>query len=186
MTVGVLALQGDFAEHIAVLQTLHTDAREVRTPADLSACDRLIIPGGESTVISKLLRTSGLWGPLLTRAKGGDFPIYGTCAGAILLASNLTGKNPPETLKLMDITVDRNAYGTQLQSFDVTLEIERIGKLLVSFIRAPKITCIGANVEVLATHAGDPVLVREGKLLAGTFHPEVRGQSEIHKLFLSF
>lgn len=184
MSVGVLSLQGDFAEHLAILGSLGISAIEVRDPCALAETEYLIIPGGESTVIGKLLKSSGLWDPITERAKDETLAIYGTCAGAILLAQEVTGKNPPDTLGLLDITVDRNAYGSQINSFAEDLPIEAIGSLSVSFIRAPKITRVGDGIEVLAVHQGDPVLVREGRILAGTFHPEVEGESSVHEMFL--
>lgn len=185
MIVGVLAFHGDFAEHIEVLRSLHADCLEVRSLDDLRKVDRLILPGGESTVMSKFLWESGVGEEIIRRAHAG-MPIYGTCAGAILLAKNVTGKHPPKTLGLMDITVERNAYGAQVDSFETRLTVTGIEKTVsVSFIRAPKITRTGKDVEVLASHDGIPVLVRQGKLLAGTFHPEVRGNAVIHGIFLA-
>ncbi len=185
MTVGVLALQGDFAEHISILRSMRIRIVEVRTPLDLEAVDRLIIPGGESTVISGLLQSSGLWQKICTRVRKKTLPIFGTCAGLILLAKHVTGKNAPQTLQLLDVTVDRNAYGSQIQSFDRKIRLKGASKSLdVAFIRAPKITEIGKGVEVLATSGGNPVLVRQGQLLGATFHSEVTGTPEIHKLFL--
>lgn len=186
MTVGVLALQGDFAEHLHILELLRVKARAVRTAEDFASVDRLIIPGGESTVMSKLLWGGELGSAIVRRVKKGDFPIYGTCAGAILLATRATGDHPPKTLGLMDIVVDRNAYGTQVDSFETTLSVAGLKKPLpVAFIRAPVIMDVGDDVEILATHENRAVLVRQGRLLAGTFHPEVRGQKAIHEMFLA-
>lgn len=185
VTVGVLALQGDFAEHLAVLRSLGIASKEVRTPADLESYDRLIIPGGESTVMSKLLDSTGLRAAILERAKKGTLPIFGTCAGAILLASQILGKNSPQGLGLIAMTVDRNAYGTQEQSFHADIDVKGIGMVPVAFIRAPKITNVGDGVEVIASYEGVPVLVRQGEFLAATCHPEVRGETSIHKLFLA-
>lgn len=182
--IGVLALQGDFAEHLAVLQTLGVDARAVRTPAEIEPCRGLVLPGGESTTIGKLLTTSGLRPVIIERGQVGTLGLYGTCAGAILLASAVTGKNAPEPLGLLDITVDRNAYGTQLQSFEDDLEIAGTGRIRTSFIRAPRITRVGEGVEVLATHGGYPVLVRSGNVIAGTFHPETHGENRIHRMLV--
>lgn len=185
MVIGVLSLQGDFAEHMQVLEDLRVSAREVRTTDDLAMVDRLIIPGGESTVMAKLLWKGGLGDMITKRARANELAIYGTCAGAILLAKTATGKNAPATLGLMDITIERNAYGTQIESFETELLVKgRTAALPVAFIRAPVITTIGKGVDVLAEHEGRPVLVRQGRLLAGTFHPEVRGETAIHKLFL--
>jgi 5'-phosphate synthase pdxT subunit len=213
MIVGVLAFQGDFAEHIAVLHSLSVPAIEVRSLADLSKVSALIIPGGESTVIAKFLEESGVGKEISRRVgnKGGkvgmvgklgsaeknngsgilpvcsshSLIVYGTCAGAIILARKVTGKNAPRSLGLIDITIDRNAYGTQVDSFEAELKISGIKKPVpVAFIRAPKITRVGKGVEVLALHDGDPVLVRQGRVLVSTFHPEVRGDTRIHELFL--
>ncbi len=186
MTVGILAFQGDFAEHRDVLQELGVRSKEIRSIEDLGHCTHLIIPGGESTVMSHFLQESGLMKEIPTRVKEGTLAIYGTCAGAILLAKKVRGKNIPYTLKLMDIDVDRNAYGTQLDSFERKIQIKGSKKpMTVSFIRAPMITRTGKGVIVLAHDSKQPVLVQQGRLLAGTFHPEMRGESGIHKLFLN-
>ena len=205
MNIGVLSFQGDFAEHLAVLRSLKMKAMEVRSVQDLNQVERLIIPGGESTVMAQFLEETGVGkeivrrvkikssdttkpsAPCLARADHKNIPlfVYGTCAGAILLAKKATGKNAPRTLGLIDITIDRNAYGTQLDSFEANLTIAGIpSSVPVAFIRAPVITKVGKNVEVLASHRGKPVLMRQGKILAGTFHPEVRGERRIHELFL--
>lgn len=185
-TVGVLAFHGDFAEHIAVLRVIGVKSREVRTVEDLRECTHCLIPGGESTVMARFLWESGLAKHIQKRVRKGSLAIYGTCAGAILLAKRVTGKNAPGTLALLDFTVARNAYGTQLQSFAALLTISGFPlKLPVSFIRAPIITRVGRGVEILALHGKYPVLVRKGRVLAGTFHPEVRGEAAIHKMFLS-
>ena len=187
MTVGVLSFHGDFAEHLEILQSLKVTGLEVRSVDDLKRVDRLIIPGGESTVMARFLADTGVGVAIQKRAKDGTLPVYGTCAGAILIGKKATGKNAPSTLGLMDIIVDRNAYGTQMQSFHVDLKITGIKKPIpAAFIRAPIITKVGVGVEVLAMYKGNPVLLKQGKILAGTFHPEVRGQTEIHRLFLSF
>lgn len=183
--IGVLALQGDTAEHIALLSGMGVDTREVRTPEDLAPCDRLIIPGGESTVMRTLLRSSGILPALMDRAHRGMLAIFGTCAGAILLAKEIIGKNAPEGLGLIDVTVDRNAYGTQLQSFHADITVQKIGIIPVAFIRAPKITRVGKDVEILASHEGTPVLVRQGRFLASACHPEVLGETAMHRYFLN-
>ena len=185
MIVGVLALQGDFAEHTTVLQSLGVDTREVRTPEDLALCDRLIIPGGESTVMGKLLKSSGILPTLVDRAHTGSLAIFGTCAGAILLAKDIVGKNAPEGLGLIDMTIDRNAYGTQLQSFHADISVPSIGMVPVAFIRAPKITRVGKDATILASYEGMPVLVRQGKFLASACHPEVRGETALHRYFMN-
>lgn len=203
MVVGVLAFQGDFSEHIAVLHSMHVPAIEVRSISDLSKISALIIPGGESTVISKFLQETGVGKEIIRRVNvkapppaappqrspgeglGRGLTIYGTCAGGILLSKKVTGKNACRPLGLIDITIDRNAYGTQLDSFEADIRVKGIqGKIPVSFIRAPKITRVGKDVEVLAEHDGVPVLVRQGRVLAGTFHPEVRADMRVHQMFL--
>jgi len=209
MNVGVLAFQGDFAEHIGVLRSLKVQAIEIRTLEDLNEVDRLIIPGGESTVMAQFLESTGIGKEIVRRAnqqhlsvgannerkerkdrkesKDRPLAVFGTCAGAILLAKTVMGKNAPKSLGLIDITIDRNAYGTQLQSFEAALKIMGIpSSVPVAFIRAPRITRVGADVEVLATYKGDPVLVRQGCILVATFHPEVRGEAAIHRLFLTY
>ena len=186
MTVGVLSFHGDFAEHLDVLQSLKVKGVEIRSVDDLKNVSHLIIPGGESTVMIQFLVSTGVGPEIIRRVKDGSLAVYGTCAGSILIAKKATGKNAPTTLGLIDIVVDRNAYGTQAQSFQVDLVVKGFEKALpVSFIRAPVITKNGKGVEVLAVHGGHPVLVRQGRILAGTFHPEVRGESAVHRLFLS-
>ncbi len=189
--VGVLAFQGDFSEHIAVLHSMHVPAVEVRSLSDLSKVGALIIPGGESTVIARFLDETRVGKEIVRRVLATPtrtLPplfVYGTCAGAILLAKKVTGKNAPRSLKLIDLTIDRNAYGTQLDSFETNIRVKGIReKIPVSFIRAPKITRVGKGVEILAEHQGVPVLVRQGKVLVGTFHSEVRDDARIHQLFL--
>lgn len=185
MTVGVLAFHGDFAEHLEILAGLRVKAMEVRSLDDLALVSHLIIPGGESTVMSRFLESTGVGEGIKDLVKAGDLAVYGTCAGAILLANNVTGKNAPQSLQLLDMTIERNAYGTQRESFAADLKIKGLPKAVpVAFIRAPIISAVGKNVDVLASHAKNPVLVRCGKVLAGTFHPEIRGQSSIHRLFL--
>ncbi len=190
MIVGVLAFQGDFSEHIAVLHSMHVPAIEVRSLSDLSKVGALIIPGGESTVIAKFLEETEVGKEIIKRIQRGSTDpqplfVYGTCAGAIVLSKKVTGKNAPRSLGIIDITIDRNAYGTQLESFETEIRVKGIsGKIPVSFIRAPKITRVGKDVEILAEHGGIPVLVRQGRVLVGTFHPEVRADARVHQLFL--
>ncbi|MEQ1849726.1 MAG: pyridoxal 5'-phosphate synthase glutaminase subunit PdxT [Candidatus Peribacteraceae bacterium] len=180
MTVGVLSFQGDFAEHMDVLASMEVQAMEVRSLGDLKKVDALIIPGGESTVMAKFLEEEKMSREIAARVKQG-MPILGTCAGAILLARKVMGKNSPKTLGLIDITVERNAYGTQHESFEALIKLK--GKNIpVSFIRAPKITSTGKNVEVLARFRGVPVLVRQGNVIAATFHTEVQNATALHKL----
>ncbi len=187
MIVGVLAFQGDVAEHVAVLTRLHVPSIEVRTKDDLSKIDGLIIPGGESTVISGFLTSSGVGREIQRRVYDRKHPlaVYGTCAGAIVLARKATGKHAPRPLGLIDLTVERNAYGTQLDSFETVINVRGIREpLSVAFIRAPKITRTGRKVEILAHDQGLPVLVRQGRVLVGTFHPEVRAETAIHRYFV--
>ncbi|MBI3975848.1 MAG: pyridoxal 5'-phosphate synthase glutaminase subunit PdxT [Armatimonadetes bacterium] len=184
MRVGVLALQGDVAEHIAVLRADGAQTLEVRTPEELRAADALIIPGGESTTIGMLMDRYGLAEAIRARGAQG-MPIFGTCAGAILLARRAGGGAPP-LLGLMDIAVERNAYGRQRESFAADLTAPQISPtpLRVAFIRAPIITEVGPPVQMLGMYDGRPVLVRQGPLLAATFHPEVLGQTALHRYFL--
>ncbi len=182
LTIGVLALQGDVREHRRALERLGARTREVRKPRDLEGLDGLVLPGGESTTIARLLHESGLWDELRERGREG-FPIYGTCAGLILLAREIL-EDRPEGLGLMDITVDRNAYGRQVDSFEADIEIEGIGPFHAVFIRAPKVVRCGPDVEVLAEYDGSPVLVQQGRLLASTFHPELTDDPRVHEHFL--
>ncbi|MDP6561417.1 MAG: pyridoxal 5'-phosphate synthase glutaminase subunit PdxT [Candidatus Peribacteraceae bacterium] len=175
ITIGVLALQGDFAEHKAMLAALKIRSIEIRSTKDLEGCDALIIPGGESTVMMKLLKETGLDQSIIDRVRSG-MSIFGTCAGAIVLSDS--------HLKLMDISVERNAYGSQLQSFSDQIDIKNIGSIEATFIRAPIITHVGQNVSILATHNDHPVLVQQGNIVASTFHPEVRSEMAIHQLFV--
>jgi pyridoxal 5'-phosphate synthase pdxT subunit len=178
--IGVLALQGDFDAHRRALADAGAEAVEVRTPEELSAVDALVIPGGESSTMLKLLNETGLKEPL--REFGARRPIFGTCAGAILLASEVT--NPvQESLGLMDIAVERNAYGRQLDSRIVRIPAET-GELEAVFIRAPIIRRVGEGARVLARYNGDPVLVEQGRHLVATFHPELSGENPVHRLFV--
>lgn len=184
-TIGVLALQGDFREHREVLEGLGVSAPEVRLPRELAGLAGLIIPGGESTTIFKLMRTSGLLEPLRELA-GGGFPIWGTCAGMILLARRLDASGIP-ALQAMDIGVRRNAFGRQVDSFEAALAVPPLGETpyRAVFIRAPIITDVGPGVEVLTRLAdGTPVAAREGRLLATAFHPELTGDPRFHRYFL--
>jgi pyridoxal 5'-phosphate synthase pdxT subunit len=179
--VGVLALQGDFEAHQKALARAGAEAVQVRTAAELDSVAALIIPGGESTTMLKLLELEGLFEPL--RQFGLAKPIFGTCAGAILLAKKVF--NPEQqSLGLMDIEVERNAYGRQLDSRVVHIGLDG-GDLEAVFIRAPVIRGVGAGVEVLARYGGDPVLVSQGKHMVATFHPELSEDSRVHTLFLS-
>lgn len=187
--VGVLALQGDFEAHQKFLCKAGACAVQVRDVSQLTDLDGLVIPGGESTTMVKLLRSEGLFEAI--RRFGAGKPIFGTCAGAILLAKDVC--NPKqESLGLMDFVVERNAYGRQLESrvthVNPEPEFERLtepGELETVFIRAPIIRTLGDGVRVLARYNGDPILVEQGRHLAATFHPELGTDSRIHKLFLS-
>jgi pyridoxal 5'-phosphate synthase pdxT subunit len=184
-TIGVLALQGDFREHREVLERLEVSVPEVRLPRDLAGLDGLILPGGESTTIVRLLRTSGLLEPLRSLARDG-FPIWGTCAGMILLAKRLDASGIP-ALEAMDIAVRRNAFGRQVDSFEADLSMPILGAppFHAVFIRAPIIEQVGPGVEVLARLAdGTPVAARQGRLFATAFHPELTSDLRIHQFFL--
>jgi 5'-phosphate synthase pdxT subunit len=180
--IGVLALQGDFERHERALARAGAEPIEVRSAADLDQIDGLIIPGGESTTMLKLLEQEKMLEPL--RDFGGRHPIFGTCAGAILLASEVL--NPPQRcLGLMDIDVERNAYGRQLDSRIARLKPEGLeGDLEAVFIRAPIIRRVGDQARVLAKYQGDPVLVEQGRHLVATFHPELTDDSRVHRMFL--
>jgi len=183
MIVGVLAFQGDVMEHIDVLHRLHVPSLEVRSCEDLTKADALIIPGGESTVIAGFLQSSGVGRDIVQRVRSRTHPltVFGTCAGAIVLAKAVTGKNAPKGLGLIDITIERNAYGTQAESFETTLKVSGLRERVpAAFIRAPKITRFGKGVEVLARYRGQPVLVRQGSVTVATFHAEVRDDTRLH------
>lgn len=190
--VGVLALQGAFESHQQRLAELGALTRQVRTPRDLAGVDALVMPGGESTTMSKLLLTSGLFEPIAARIADG-MPVFGTCAGMILLAAEvLDGRPDQRSFDAIDITVQRNGYGRQLDSFETELHVDGIGVPGVSdgpfhgvFIRAPKVVRVGAGVEVLAEHDGVPVLLRQGPVTVASFHPELAGDHRLHALFLT-
>jgi len=178
--VGVLALQGDFQAHCRALKRAGAEGVEVRTASDLDSLDGLIIPGGESTTMFKLLEEEKLLPAL--KDFGTRKPIFGTCAGAILLASEVV--NPKQrSLGLMDITIERNGYGRQIDSRIAPIELEGKPSEAV-FIRAPVILRVGPEAKVLATYQGAPVLVEEGRHLAATFHPELTGDERIHRHFV--
>ena len=184
--VGVLALQGDFLEHEVVLKHIGVDPVEVRKPEQLDALDGLIIPGGESTTMANLMDAWGLRGALQKRAREG-MAVWGSCAGMIMIAKKLTDDRPTP-LGLMDITVSRNAYGRQAESFEADLDIPALnGRRFHSiFIRAPKFVELGKNVEVIAKLPdGTPVAVRQGKLMATAFHPELTDDFRFHQYFLN-
>ncbi|GAB7005624.1 pyridoxal 5'-phosphate synthase glutaminase subunit PdxT [Nocardioides sp. AN3] len=183
--IGVLALQGDVREHVGALGALGVDALAVRRPAELETIDGLVIPGGESTTMAKLARTFDLLEPLRARIKDG-MPAFGTCAGMILLADRIVdGTADQETIGGLDITVRRNAFGRQVDSFEGELAVEGLADPVHAvFIRAPWVEEVGPEVEVLAAAAGHPVAVRQGRLMATSFHPEVEGDGRIHRLFV--
>ena len=183
MKIGILAIQGGFEAHRKRLEELGADTVLVKTAADLEGIDGLVLPGGESTTHMKLLEEEGLLAPLVERARAG-LAIFGTCAGAILLAREV--KNPPQkSLALVDMTVVRNAYGRQLESC-VTSQPSALSDrpLEMVFIRAPVIDRAGEGVEVLARRDGKPVLVRQGRILVATFHPELTNDPAVHAYFL--
>ena len=179
--IGVLALQGDFEAHQKAFARAGAEAVQIRTAEGLGRVDGLVIPGGESTTMLKLLHLEGLVEPL--RQFGEAKPIFGTCAGAILLARRVT-RPAQESLGFMDIDVERNGYGRQLDSHVAELDDAEGGPLEAVFIRAPIIRRAGAGVTVLARYRGDPVLVQEGRHMAATFHPELTSDGRIHRLFL--
>jgi pyridoxal 5'-phosphate synthase pdxT subunit len=173
MRIGVLAVQGNFREHAAVLRRLGADVVEVRLPEELDGLDGLVIPGGESTAISRLMRLYGLEDALREFAA----PVFGTCAGMILLDRSHLG--------LVDVDVERNAYGRQLASFEADLDLgDGEGPLRGVFIRAPRVSEWGDGVEVLARHEGVPVLLRDGRCLVASFHPELTDDARVHERFL--
>jgi 5'-phosphate synthase pdxT subunit len=183
MDIGVLAIQGDFDAHARALRRVGSNPVEIRRADELSAVDGLILPGGESTTMLKFIEEEGFIGPITDFAHAGK-PIFGTCAGAILLARDVY--NPTQaSLGLIDIAVERNAYGRQVDSFITAVEQPFDGGTLEAvFIRAPKIKEVGPNVEVLARLNGEPVLVRERSIVCSTFHPELTADDRVHRLFV--
>jgi len=187
--VGVLALQGDTREHLAALSEAGAEAIKVRRISELDSVDALVIPGGESTTMSKLLREFELLDPLRNRLAEG-MPAYGSCAGMILLATEIADAGTPgrEALPLgaIDMTVRRNAFGRQVDSFEGDIAFEGLGEPVHAvFIRAPWVERVGPEVEVLARAAGHPVAVRQGRMLATSFHPEMTGDRRVHRLFVA-
>ena len=185
MSVGVLAVQGDFAEHIAVLKRLGAETVEVRLPRDLENVEALIMPGGESTTFSHLMDLYELKGPIKVLA-GSGIPVWGTCAGMIMMARELT-EHKPIPMGLMDIQVTRNAFGRQVDSFEQDVEIAALGPdpFHAVFIRAPVVASVGEDVDILARlDDGRPVVVRQAKLLATAFHPELTQDARLHRYFL--
>jgi pyridoxal 5'-phosphate synthase pdxT subunit len=185
VTAGVLALQGDFAEHEAVLERLEVETREVRLPSDLEHVDCLIIPGGESTTITRLMAMYGLLEPLKAFAQ--THAVWGTCAGLIVMANRATDLDK-ETLDLMDITIERNAFGRQVDSFETELEMDEVegGPVHAVFIRAPLVREAGPAVKTLASIDGHGIVAaRQGHLLVTAFHPELTSDLRLHRYFIS-
>ena len=185
-TVGVLALQGAFAAHVDLLTELGATARLVKTPEQLAGVDALVMPGGESTTMSKLLVSSGLFDAIDTRLRAG-MPAFGTCAGMILLAAEvLDGRPDQRSLAAIDIAVRRNGYGRQVDSFETDLDVAGMDEpLRAVFIRAPGVERVGPDVEVLARVDGAPVLCRSGPVLVAAFHPELTDDLRVHQQLLS-
>lgn len=185
--IGVLALQGDFGLHFKTLEQLGCDAREIRNPGDLDEVTGLIIPGGESTTVGKLLQSSGLDTAIKSRHAAGGLAVFGTCMGAIIIAKRIENSEQ-FTLGLLDATLKRNSYGRQVDSFETSLVLTGMGTngtpVNAVFIRAPQILSVGKSVETLAEFAGLPVLVRQGDILACCFHPETSGEVRIHRHFI--
>lgn len=181
MKAGVLALQGDFREHAAMFAACGATPVEVRTVAELAGVDVLAIPGGESTTIARLARDGGLVEPLRERILSG-MPVFGTCAGMIVMAHEVIDGEP--LLDVLDIAVRRNAYGRQVDSFETDVDARDIGPVRAVFIRAPVVERVDDGVEVLAELAGRPVLVRQGAVLAAAFHPEIAGDARLHRLLV--
>lgn len=181
MKIGILALQGDVREHINILRNLNSEAVKVKMPEDMEDIDALIIPGGESTAIGMLIKKYSL-GERIKEKHSQGMPIYGTCAGAILLAKEVLGSKI-NSLKLADISIERNAYGRQLDSFETELSIKDIGNFKGIFIRAPVIKKHN-GVEILAEHNETPVMIKQDNILITTFHPELTNDARVHKYFL--
>lgn len=184
MKIGVLGLQGAVAEHVRMLEKSGVEARVVKKVEDLEGLDGLVIPGGESTTISKLMHQYGFMDAVRDFAKNGK-PLMGTCAGAILLANRINGQDDAH-LKLMDIKVERNAFGRQKESFEVTLPVEGVAEDFPAvFIRAPYIMEVGPNGEVLSQYDGKIVAAREGQFVACAFHPELTEDNRFHQFFVN-
>lgn len=187
-TAGVIAIQGDFEKHIASLKKTRLEGLkvvEVRTPEDLARVDCAIIPGGESTTVGLLMQRYGLGEALISRAKSG-MPLWGTCMGMILMATNIAGRPGQYTLGLLDITVERNAFGRQVHSFEDSVEVKGLEEpVLGVFIRAPVVVRVGPDVEELARYDGKIVAVRNGNLVGTSFHPELTNDVRFHRWFLS-
>lgn len=183
--VGVLALQGDVREHARLLDQAGVTPVAVKSSSELAGVDAVVLPGGESTTIGKLLDRFDLLEPLRARVDDG-MPLFGTCAGLILMARDIVGReDAPHRIGALDVTVRRNAYGRQIDSFETHVEMAGSDEPLeVAFIRAPVIERVGEAVDVLAEHEGRAVLVRQGGLLGATFHPEITGEDRVHRVFV--
>jgi 5'-phosphate synthase pdxT subunit len=179
-------LQGAFAAHAAALQRLGASTAEVRVAVDLEQCDALVLPGGESTTMSQLLETSQLFDPLAKRIAAG-MPVFGTCAGMILLSRGIADGRPDQrSFAALDIDVQRNGFGRQLDSFETEIDVHGLDRAFHAvFIRAPRISRVGSEIETLATHGGEPVLVRSKTVMAASFHPELADDDRVHQLFLN-
>lgn len=183
-TVGVLALQGAFAAHAECLQSLGVATREIRTTHELAGVDALLMPGGESSTMSQLLDSSGLFDAISDRIAQG-MPTFGTCAGMILLANEiLDGRDDQRSFSAIDIAVRRNAFGRQVDSFEASISTE-VGEFHGVFIRAPRIERVGPDVRVIGKLGEEPVLVQQGHVLAASFHPELSGDSRLHEYFVT-
>lgn len=184
--VGVLALQGAFREHVNALQRLGAEAVEVRTPSELAGLDGIVLPGGESTSMGLLLDSSALREPVGAAIAAGT-PVFGTCAGLILLARDLEdGVEGQRTFQSLDVTARRNGYGRQVKSFEGAVALAGEGDPMTGvFIRAPRITRVGDGVDVIATLGDEPVAVRSGSIMAATFHPELTDDDRLHEVFLA-
>jgi 5'-phosphate synthase pdxT subunit len=183
MKVGILALQGDVREHMSILRKLNAEPIKVKSKEDLTDIDALIIPGGESTTISLLMKKYKLDTAIKEKHKLG-MPIYGTCAGAIVLAKNIIDSKQPK-LALADISIKRNDYGRQINSFETELSIKDIGEFKGIFIRAPTIKRFYNGVQTLAEHKNNPVMIKQDKILITTFHPELTDDTRVHAYFLN-
>ena len=186
--IGVLALQGDFELHGKALAEAGCEAVEVRTPEALERVSGLIIPGGESTTVGKLLNITGLADAVRARCADGSLALFGTCMGLIVIARDIVNRHKNQyTMELLDVSVERNAYGRQVDSFEVDIPVSGVsangGPFHAVFIRAPQIVTVGPDVEVLAEYAGRPVLVRQGRILGACFHPEITTDTRIHGFF---
>ena len=182
--VGVLALQGAFAAHCECLSSVGVEPVEIRTPAQLDTVEALLMPGGESSTMSQLLESSGLFDAITQRLSDG-MPTFGTCAGMILLASEiLDGRSDQRSFSAIDISVRRNAFGRQVDSFESTISTS-VGEFHGVFIRAPRIERVGAGVEIVGALGDEPVLVRQGNVLAASFHPELTSDARLHEYFVT-